>query len=163
MRKILVLLGMVILVLSGCKKPQSSETWTALGVPMPTNAKHDAQSKDDELENASIEMQQYYISYNVKYFDGRLPIDTLVECSPLHIDDLGYQGETSKDNKGRYQITIAQELCEGERVYLPVLLHEMVHIDIGDRENDTGPFLHGPLFHDEMRRLAEAGAFDDLW
>lgn len=44
------------------------------------------------------------------------------------------------------------------------LLHEMVHADLWHRGERPAAFNgHGPKFQDEMLRLAQAGAFRDLW
>jgi hypothetical protein len=100
------------------------------------------------------QLKRFYNTYNRLYFDGKLP-----EC---HIwwEPLG--GSTFGDclyleEEKVWRIRMNPFMAGWKSVYRFTLLHEMVHVKLS-------PYLkHGKKFNDEMLRLAEQGAFNNIW
>lgn len=115
-----------------------------------------------------------YMYFNRKWFDNSLPLDTTFH---LNVAPGGYalrsrMGETGTWRKTRgvtksrilgFHITLSERNClkHGWRSASFTLLHEMAHIATWRQCRRSRP--HGKPFQKEMRRLAAAGAFDDLW
>lgn len=89
---------------------------------------------------------------NKKYFEGKLPEDTVVQYGILE-DALGETGRYD----GIFYITVDPRWAPAEITQLETLLHESCHIE-------TWPELarHGPQFYACIRRLREADAFDRM-
>lgn len=97
-------------------------------------------------------LRRYYLHLNRKWFNGELPLDTIITWEPCvkaygYCEDLG---------NGRFHIRIDTALKGLDEFMLITLLHEMCHVKVWDAK-------HGRKWKAEMRRLAAAGAFDDLW
>ena len=107
------------------------------------------------------ELRQLFISYNRKFFDGKIrEKDTIVEFG------------SPRDCEGAYAITLAEtdEIYINEIVRcLPVcvsisLLHEMAHLILYQNgyEGYTKHGGHQIRFYAEIDRLYKAGAYEGL-
>ena len=120
------------------------------------------------------ELKRKFNEYNRKWFDSRLPRDTVVDWHydlPCYV--LGgchVHGVTRCD-----QIPTSYGKCGGTSLILlntsiydlrtvrdATLIHEMVHLSavLGNKNVAKS---HGKDFTNEMRVLAAHGAFDKLW
>lgn len=110
-------------------------------------------------------LRRFYLFLNRKWFDGELPLDTILTWEPC-VDDTWATCELL--DSGQFHIRIDRAIRGINSYFLMLLLHEMCHIKV---YRTTGRWLncqkrlHGKksLWQAEMRQLAEAGAFDDLW
>jgi hypothetical protein len=105
----------------------------------------------DVLRSGAMDkkLRRAYLFYNRKYFNNDLPPDAEIVWEQLPTTLLGYQqGE---------KIAINAKLKSAYVLYRMTLLHEMCHLHLPDGVK------HGKRFQDEMRRLANEGAFDGLW
>jgi hypothetical protein len=106
-------------------------------------------------------LRNWFLTYNRRYFNGRLPEDTVLEWSSKMvsgtIERAHIHGATQCTVKGcdRSFIRMHPKIRNMECVVLLTLLHAMVHLD--------GHISHGPKFQRGMKRLADRGAFRDLW
>lgn len=119
-----------------------------------------------------FDLQSCYHRHNKKYFDGKLPAETVVEFSaqkpqwmaegtfiPHLINSWDYRRHGPRPKVPT--VRIDPKLMEFQVTAEMYLFHAMVHIRgvLGDRRY----FTHGPVFQHEMLRLAEAGAFRQIW
>jgi hypothetical protein len=114
-------------------------------------------------------LEKAYKAYNKRYFRGRLPN---VEVRWSRILGRGWYGESvwlplTECGKKKFTfglIRLADWMKPHWEVWNLTLLHEMVHIKLRKRclEAKVGPQHHSKKWHDEMRGLAERGAFDEL-
>lgn len=98
------------------------------------------------------ELQKVYREYNKRWFGGSLPED--VDCLFSPVEDcygLVWQEE------GGFLLQINPRYAMEGRLWRLTLLHEMSHIKVHPYR------LHGVRFQDEMKRLANMGAFRRLW
>lgn len=102
------------------------------------------------------DLQLEYTGMNDVYFDGKLPRDTQIEYLPDGRTDIG---RTFINDKGGFTIFINAYYDRSRREALFTEYHESCHIATWRKDFDP----HGPAFQLCMRRLAEAGAFKDLW
>lgn len=93
------------------------------------------------------DLRRAFRFYNRKYFNNELPE---VDLCWKKIDSRLF-GYCDGD-----QIVIHENLRETTSLWKLTLLHELVHL----KNMRWG---HGKKFQNEMRRLANAGAFDGLW
>lgn len=105
------------------------------------------------------DMTHWYRLYDKKYFKGRLPV-LEVYYGPLSARKERFAYGCTAFLKGKpIYIALNNKLNRmGEEISRLTLLHEMVHVSMGSR---GAP--HGPLFHEEKRRLIKAGALDDIF
>ena len=105
-------------------------------------------------------LQKLYRRYNKKYFGGRLPTLYIQFTSPNDLKKNGLGRATCAVTcfeSGRpYAIYISTNRFKTWRYIKSDMLHEMVHVAHPKAQ-------HGPVFHGEMKRLAAAGAFADVW
>lgn len=103
-------------------------------------------------------LQSLYDEFNRDWFDGSLPY-VRVGWSVARKDKKRYYGSTLQlhGHKFPYYIQINPVFKNWNDTVCLTLLHEMVHVKFGVRDNENG---HGPKFKKEIRRLAQAGAFD---
>jgi hypothetical protein len=98
-------------------------------------------------------LRRYYQTYNAKFFGGALPEDVDVIWAPHN----GCSGvtifEPNEDIVIKINPMYLGDSCRGRLL----LLHEMCHVKLGTRVS------HGPKFQAEMLRLAQIGAFKNLW
>lgn len=97
-------------------------------------------------------LQRAYCYYNRKYFGNNLPSLSQVSIKWGDIEVMGFQSGP--------RIVINQKDRSRDRVWKFTLLHEMVHLWLDDYVTRSD---HGTEFQQEMLRLAEAGAFRNLW
>ena len=112
-------------------------------------------------EKMYIRLKRLYCLFNRKYFENSLPSShhVCIAIVPRRIIN-GALGESTGDtNSDFWKICICKESHEGEMEL--TLLHEMAHISV-DRKNKRF-CAHGPLWQEEMKRLANLGAFNKLW
>ena len=96
-------------------------------------------------------LMEQFLDYNVLYFDGQLPTDTIVKWSrSLAPDVVG-------DYDGDATIRLNHRLRKFRPVWKLTLLHEMAHLATHAEAEE-----HGPKWHKEMRRLYRIGAFEGL-
>lgn len=110
-----------------------------------------------------VTLSQLYDGYNTEYFFGSLPKTARVEWGEMINPDSGKPDMGQTDRIGPiYHIIISVHYHPSMKEAQITLLHEMCHVQIwqsGLTELDQ----HGPLWKDCMHRLADEGAFDDLW
>lgn len=92
-------------------------------------------------------------AYQGKYFSGRNP-DVKIKL----VDDAGGNACFVPEIKTAY---IEKAVAASENFSRIALLHEMVHINLFDENGDPDE-KHGPRFRGEIKRLMEAGAYDNL-
>lgn len=102
-------------------------------------------------------LRRQYVAYNKSFFHGLLPPDLPVQFAD--IDD-SWAGVTyfDRETKEAIQIDIDKGLRKLGRYAKIVLLHEMSHVSVGNKERQ----LHGPLWRQERKRLIDAGAYTPL-
>src|ERR1700683_2224244 len=101
-------------------------------------------------------LSDWYAAFNHQWLADRLPRDTEVSYGKCPI--LGVQACSYK-NKGHYVIhMVALYNMAPDQAHFN-LLHEQCDLDSWDVEIDE----HGPKWQACMLRLANAGAFHDLW
>ena len=97
------------------------------------------------------QLKRWYQKYNRLYFGGTLP-DAFVW---YEVPAGAYADCQLVD--GVWRVRINPSLAGWPSIARWSLLHEQVHIMLWPNRN------HGRKFQAEMLRLAEAGAFKDLW
>jgi len=110
-------------------------------------------------------LRRFYLFINRRWFNGELPLDTILTWEPCG-DDRWASCELLSD--GRFHIRIDRAVRGIHSYWLQLLFHEMAHIQVyltTGRWINCDKRIHGKksLFQAEMKRLAAAGAFDDLW
>ena len=104
-------------------------------------------------------LRRWYKQYNQKFFDNQLPADAVVsweDCGPSEI------GGTDRLADGRFILAVDPILryLKLTVVARSTLLHEMAHVKLWESSPNHQ---HGPVFQEEMLRLARLGAFEKLW
>jgi len=104
-------------------------------------------------------LRTLYDEKNRRYFSAKLTTHIVVCWDPVLVPAslLGY---TEQKSDGSLRIRLSPSLQDVGNLYEIVLLHEMAHVSMVSRGVWEA---HGKEFHKEMRRLARAGAFDELW
>lgn len=111
------------------------------------------------------DLMEMFLEYNSRYFDNRLkkpanlcfaPIGGLGHCFRYRI----VGRELRRHEREPFGIHISSVLRKSRRQWLLTLIHEMVHLEQGNRYSCG---LRGRRFNRRMRELAMAGAFDGLW
>jgi hypothetical protein len=109
---------------------------------------------------ASSYLKGLYNFYNYKYFNSELPTGTKL----FFVYKIGKSKSPEKSNCASTYfyadepptILIQRTKVKSKRYIAADLLHEMSHIAKPRAE-------HGKVFQAEMKRLANAGAFQDVW
>jgi hypothetical protein len=117
----------------------------------------DDTAHSSKMTNAQAE--QYYSAYNDTYFGGVLPAAEVRFVHNLSSDGSEDMGLTEGPP---FIIYLSDKYQDNMRITLMTELHEECHVAVsvsGKSELDA----HGPLFQHCMTRLAEEGAFRDLW
>ncbi len=102
-------------------------------------------------------LARVYAGLNTAYWQGRLPTSTIVSFGASGREDA--MAYTTRDRAGVFHITLDWECNKLPNVARLTLFHEMSHIATWDREFNP----HGKYWRAEMHRLADAGAFDEIW
>jgi hypothetical protein len=98
------------------------------------------------------QLVRWYAKYNRLYFGGNLPENILI----WYEVPAGAYGDCQIVD-GVWRIRINPSLAGWPAIAKWTLIHEQAHIKLH-------PYVqHGKKFHTEMLRLAEAGAFHDVW
>lgn len=99
----------------------------------------------------------WYTKYRRKYFNNALPLPSEMEIvfdkMPLRLHGCCEEDEAGEDTVIR--INLAWSYFDD--IACSVLLHEMNHLAVAPHWG------HGKPFQDGMLRLAQSGAFKDLW
>lgn len=95
---------------------------------------------------------RYFHLYNEKYFGSALPIP-VIRWAPLK--HFGHYYRYS----GKHIIELAEWTRTNSTLWRWTLLHELVHLSLRNRRCKV----HGRVFNNEMKRLANEGAFVGLW
>lgn len=112
-------------------------------------------------------LEQAYVSYNKKYFDSTLPKIPIRWSSKIGVDRsicaYGWYTGVQDDEPGYILISI--DLKRHWSVWRMTLLHEMCHVRLRRNEEEVSSTSekHSKPWQREMKRLARAGAFNDLW
>ena len=101
------------------------------------------------------ELRAWYNDYNTAYFQGKLPLDTVIDKGVRK----GRYAETYKVGP-KFHITFSTPYMQGQRYISLTLLHEMCHIQEWDEAFNGKE--HGPKWKGCMYKLKLAGAFDEL-
>lgn len=111
-------------------------------------------------------LQKYFRIYNKKYFDDALPEPTLRWAE---MKDFGHyycelvdrinEADEVVSTRDHHVIELGKWSCSNNTIWRLTLLHEMCHLKLRNKKCST----HGVLFNREMKRLANAGAFNGLW
>lgn len=96
--------------------------------------------------------EKYFHRYNEKYFGCALPHPV------IRWADLKHFGHYYQENN-EHIIELAEWSRTNNTIWRLTLLHELVHLHLRDRRCK----LHGRVFNNEMKRLANIGAFNGLW
>ncbi len=105
-------------------------------------------------------LKKLFREYNRRFFGGKLPDCIVCFATPRSFEKNGLGKATCAVTfmKGydRPAIFISANKLKGWRYIKSDLLHEMTHVSKPRAE-------HGKVFQDEMKRLANAGAFELIW
>ena len=101
-----------------------------------------------------LNLQTIYAQFNSDYFWNSLPSDTTVAYG---LNDPAKMAATTK-LAGKYWIRLNYDYTKAPKVAEETILHEQCHIATW---NEFDP--HGRRWQMCMTRLAEAGAFKELW
>ena len=110
--------------------------------------------QEKDAVDGPVDLKTWFNSYNEEYFLGALPQNTIVSYG--NIDDMGI---TFRENDV-FHIVIDLKTNRAGRVAMFTELHEMCH---ESQWNLHEAEVHGPKFQSCMHRLADLGAFDNLW
>jgi predicted SprT family Zn-dependent metalloprotease len=102
-------------------------------------------------------LQRIFADYNGRYFEGRLPQETVIRWS-RKVTEKGFLGWFSP---WALEICLRPGLRRDEEELRHVLLHEMVHLKLGESARRAGNRLARYLAHDEkgLQRLDHDRAF----
>jgi hypothetical protein len=102
-------------------------------------------------------LTQDYSQYNERWFKNRLPTDTVIQYYSMPDFDIG---QTNEDD-GHYHIFVNSYYNRDKHSAEFTLFHEMCHVEVNlaGEELET----HGSKWQGCMLRLANAGAFHDVW
>ena len=105
------------------------------------------------------ELKTHYRQYNRKFFDNSLP-DITVGYAEV---SKGHAAEFVSYENGTYAIHIHPLIkrLKLDNYSLLLLVHEMAHCKLRNAPARVRCG-HGKIFQDEMKRLANLGAFKDL-
>lgn len=114
---------------------------------------------DWNVVKAPMSMQdisQWANLYQKRYFpDVMPPVTITINTHP----DFG--GAACFDST-EMMIHIAERITPLENMTKIALLHEMIHVKLHTEGTDDGREEHGTRFKAEVKRLMQAGAYDDL-
>lgn len=103
-------------------------------------------------------LKHWYDKYNAAYFDGQLPTHTVCFWEPM--PEAGATCPVFEVDHGQFLIKIDPALKGVPCYFKLTLLHEMCHLKLWPKHPRS---MHGKLFQEEMKRLANANAFKTLW
>lgn len=105
------------------------------------------------LSKSHPQLLRLFRKFNTKYFDGKLP-EPIIHYA--HIPEIRCFGVCEHNGK-QFVITIDPQHATSRATRHLTVLHELVHVKLWPST------IHGRKFHDEMLRLANAGALKAVW
>ena len=106
-------------------------------------------------------LKDAFLIYNEEYFYGGLPTTTKIRLADLTEDDRMGSLEKLEDGTWLILIDIHSHPLEKEAEFTEI--HEMCHLENHIRYLGEGVDGHGPNFQSCMLRVAQKGAFKDIW
>jgi SprT-like family protein len=102
-----------------------------------------------------LRLMKFYEDGNRQYFDNKLPHNTIVSFdTPEHENSAA----TTAEHDGHFVIRIDPKINNIWQMAEMTEYHEMCHVETFTELDE-----HGPKWQACMHRLANAGAFDNLW
>jgi len=101
-------------------------------------------------------LRRQYVGYNREYFHDTLPPKLPVRFGLIR--DKKIAAVTMFMDGQAVEIIVDRGLRNLPRYVNILVLHEMAHVGIGNKEKQY----HGPLWRKERKRLLDAGAFTRL-
>jgi hypothetical protein len=129
-----------------------------LGLAWMWQVHHNATSHRDSLNTPSAysrNIQQQYANFNGWWFEGKLPKDVTVTWGSAE----GYMAITKGDDDRALSIEINPKYGVSEKQIAALEFHEMCHVAIWNEDSRS----HGKKWQACMLRLAEQGAFENVW
>jgi len=114
--------------------------------------------KGDNMPQSDKQLKRWYSKYNRLYFEGKLP-DVEIWWEPLSNAD-GITCPVYEISEGHFSIRLDPGIKGFGAYWRTTLLHEMVHVELFKSHSRHQ---HGKLFQDRMLKLAQDGAFRNLW
>ena len=111
---------------------------------------------------ASTDLCRLFSRFNKKFFDGKLVGEIRVGWRDPIIK--GHAGELIPPIDGKPAIILLNPKLKeinAQKYAMSTLLHEMAHFHLWVQGKSQKT--HGPYFQNEMKRLADIGAFKDVW
>lgn len=115
-----------------------------------------AQIQSGQLTPTRSALLAVYQDTNDNFFGSRLPKDTKIQLTDLP----GDMATVEETDAGQFLIRIDRRKNPILKQAEMSLIHEMCHIDTWE---DPTSHKHGEGFQVCMRRLAQQGAFNNLW
>jgi hypothetical protein len=117
--------------------------------------------------DTDVHLDAWYNSYNHQYFNGELPEagtlsppDVIID---FHLSDPKKLGITIfGEADGYIRMSFNPDYIKSQNTLKMTMLHEQCHIELFVEDIHTLDD-HGPEWQACMLRLAEKGAFHDLW
>lgn len=105
-------------------------------------------------------LKKHYDNLNRRFFRGELPQNTCVRWLDPEQDDeakledklFGY-ADHARDGRHKYQIVLSRKLCGPASVRMTSLIHEMIHLCTGLRDD------HGEAFERVRQTLSDRGIY----
>lgn len=107
-------------------------------------------------------LERAYASYNRRYFNRLLPPVPVLWSRKLPSDCCGWYTPEGSEHGA---ILITESLKTSPSLWRMTLLHEMCHVRWREHPEElrSNVHKHSCVWVKEMRRLANAGAFDKIW
>jgi hypothetical protein len=105
------------------------------------------------------QLRTWYAKYNKLYWDGLLPVDTVLFWEPIPKCD-GVTCPVFEVRDGCFEIKLDPALKGEPCWWRIVLLHEMCHVAVWQRHPKHQ---HGKPFQEEKNRIYAMGALKKLW
>jgi hypothetical protein len=134
--------------------------YNQLHAPIQHHSHYQFASDSEELQF----LNNWYKATNDTYFDSKLPKDTQIQIHDIPPDvhaDFTI-GQTTPLGNGQYIIEIDPRFNPSGGEEALTLDHEICHVFLL-QQNKDGDNKHGVRFQNCMKRLADEGAFSDLW
>lgn len=105
------------------------------------------------------QLKYWFDKYNSKWFGGELPSNILIYWEPPPSAYANTCPVFEVDH-GQFCIKVDPAVKGIPFYWRQLILHEMVHVKFWSKHPRH---LHGKMFQEEMKRLANDGAFKPLW
>lgn len=110
------------------------------------------------MSTSDRQLKHWFDKFNTRWFEGKLP-STIIFWEPPS-DSFGVTCPVFEVNDKVFEIKLDPSLKGVPDYWKLLLLHEMAHIKLWPKHPKHQ---HGKAFQDEMKRLANEGAFKSLW